>query len=62
LGTFGYVSASEIARAIEHLLETQMSQETQFVDRFSQLLEELRQMLTQPASDQSIAESNLATK
>lgn len=62
LGTFGYIKASEIARAIECLLETQISQETQLAKQFSQLLEKLRQKLTKPSSDKLIAEPSLTRR
>ncbi|AFZ35218.1 multi-component transcriptional regulator, winged helix family [Stanieria cyanosphaera PCC 7437] len=62
LGTFGYIKASEIARAIECLLETKISQETQLAKQFSQLLEELRQKLTKPLSDKLIAEPSLTRR
>jgi DNA-binding response OmpR family regulator/HPt (histidine-containing phosphotransfer) domain-containing protein len=45
LGTFGYGKASEIAQAIEHLLDTQQSQETRFAHQFAHLLDELQQEL-----------------
>lgn len=56
LGTFGYTKASEIAHAIESLLETQVSQELRFAHQFSQLLLELQQELaTSPSSAGSVA-------
>lgn len=48
LGTFGCDQASEVAQAIERLLEKaleKVNQETRFVDQYSQLLEELKQEL-----------------
>ncbi len=62
LGTFGYVKASEIARAIESLLETRISQETQSANQFSRLLEELRQKLARSLTDKPIVESSLARR
>jgi DNA-binding response OmpR family regulator/HPt (histidine-containing phosphotransfer) domain-containing protein len=44
LGTFGYVKASEVAQAMERLLE-KTNQEARLANQFSQLLEELRQEL-----------------
>lgn len=62
LGTFGYVKASEIARAIECLLETRMSQETQFANQFSLLLRELKQKLNKPPLERPIVESSFAKR
>ncbi len=62
LGTFGYVKASEIARAIESLLETRISQQTQSANQFSRLLEELRQKLARSLTDKPIVESSLARR
>ncbi|MBD2089833.1 response regulator [Microcoleus sp. FACHB-1515] len=45
LGTFGYSKASEIAQAIEQLLELKTSQKSIFANQFSQLLKELKQEL-----------------
>lgn len=47
LGTFGYSRASEIAQAIEALLESNVSQEIVFAHQFSQLLAELQEELAQ---------------
>jgi len=59
-GTFGYARASEVAQAIERLLEDQVgnqvedhlenkvSQETRLAHQFIRLLEELKQELTAP--------------
>lgn len=54
LGTFGYERASEIAQAIERLLET--GQETRFADRLSQLLEALKQELAQPLTNKLLSQ------
>uniref|UniRef100_A0A832M4Q7 Response regulator n=1 Tax=Oscillatoriales cyanobacterium SpSt-402 TaxID=2282168 RepID=A0A832M4Q7_9CYAN len=48
LGTFGYTQASEIAQSIENVLDKQWNQETQLVQKFSQLLAELKQELAEP--------------
>ncbi len=45
LGTFGCIKASEVAQAMECLLETKVSQETCLAKQFSQLLKELKQEL-----------------
>jgi DNA-binding response OmpR family regulator/HPt (histidine-containing phosphotransfer) domain-containing protein len=45
LGTFGYSKASEIAQAIEHLLELDVDEKLSFAEQFSQLLNELKQAL-----------------
>lgn len=57
LGTFGYAKASEVAQAIENLLETALlenllgvSQKTQLANQLAQLLEELQQSLTKSGS------------
>ncbi|WP_315874692.1 winged helix-turn-helix domain-containing protein [Thermocoleostomius sinensis] len=60
LGTFGYVKASKIAEAIEHLLEAPINQETQLAQQFSQCLEDLQQALT--ASLAEAAEPNIARR
>jgi DNA-binding response OmpR family regulator/HPt (histidine-containing phosphotransfer) domain-containing protein len=62
LGTFGYIKASEIARAIESLFEIKMSQEARLANQFSQLLEELRQKLAKPRTDRLIAESSITRR
>ncbi|WP_416666531.1 response regulator [Egbenema bharatensis] len=61
LGTFGYAKASKIARSVEHLLDVQVSQETQLVTQFSQLLKELRQELTQ-STEPPIAQPSLSRR
>ncbi len=48
LGTFGYVKASEVAQAIERLLENESSQKTRLADQLCQLLEELKHELAKP--------------
>lgn len=45
LGTFGYSKASEIAQAIEQLLEPDVTEKTLIATQFSQLLNELKQEL-----------------
>ncbi len=45
LGTFGYDKASDVAQAMEDLLEDTLSQEPQLADQFSQLLLQLKQEL-----------------
>lgn len=45
LGTFGCAEASRIAQAIECLLESQLTQEAQLANQFSQLLRELKHEL-----------------
>ncbi|WNZ21539.1 response regulator [Leptolyngbya sp. NK1-12] len=62
LGTFGCSKASDIARAIERLLETRLSQQARVADRFSRLLAELRQELGQPQTYQPMADSAMARK
>ncbi|MFB2897933.1 response regulator [Aerosakkonemataceae cyanobacterium BLCC-F50] len=61
LGTFGYPTGSEIARAIEHLLkETKL--ESQQISRFSQLLMELKQELNNPPQILEESPSTLAPR
>lgn len=62
LGTFGCVKASEIAQAIEHLLENHLNPETQLANSFAQLLKELKQELTQPLTHERISDSSIARK
>ena len=59
LGTFGHIKASEIAQAIERLLETKIRQETQLAHQFSQLLKELKQELAELIANKSIADSSI---
>ncbi|HEY9639730.1 MAG TPA: response regulator [Coleofasciculaceae cyanobacterium] len=61
LGTFGYDKASEIAQAIERLLED-TRQETRFVHQFSQLLQELRRELAQPFTSTRSTASRVAVR
>jgi DNA-binding response OmpR family regulator/HPt (histidine-containing phosphotransfer) domain-containing protein len=56
LGTFGYTKASEIVQTIERLLETEVNPKSQAVAHLSQLLEELKQELLKPLTEQPIAE------
>jgi len=71
LGTFGYIKASQIAQTIEQLLadnlpENNLSENnlsanswnptTRFINRFSQLLKDLQQELTQPLGLERISE------
>lgn len=58
LGTFGYAKASEIAHAIEYLLDAQVSQEVKFAHQFSQLLQELQQELTPSPSRRGSTAAN----
>ncbi|MDX2242721.1 MAG: response regulator [Leptolyngbyaceae cyanobacterium bins.302] len=53
LGTFGCGKASEIAQAIEDLLEANLCQEALMMNRLPQLLEELKQELAHPLSRSS---------
>jgi DNA-binding response OmpR family regulator/HPt (histidine-containing phosphotransfer) domain-containing protein len=59
LGTFGYVKASRIARDIERLAETQVSQETRLTDRLAHLLEDLKQELAKPSAHRQAAGPSL---
>ncbi|GAB4235732.1 MAG: hypothetical protein Kow00121_63200 [Elainellaceae cyanobacterium] len=62
LGVFGYAKASEIAEAIEHLLKTELSQQPEFTERFSQLLEALQQELAKPQTKEGTAEPSIARR
>ena len=55
LGTFGCGKASEIAKAIEDLLEVSSSQEALLVDQLPQLLGELKQALVANLTDTTVA-------
>lgn len=54
LGTFGYIKASEVAQAIEGLLETELSQ-TRSANQVAQLLKALKQELGDLLTAASIA-------
>lgn len=65
LGTFNYTKASQVAQAIEQLLENNLldnnwNPEMRFANRFSQLLEELQQELSQSLSPDQISDSGIA--
>lgn len=62
LGTFGYAEASEVAQAIEQLLEAEEIQEFQLATRFAQLLQELKQALPNPLINQPVSESSMVRK
>jgi DNA-binding response OmpR family regulator/HPt (histidine-containing phosphotransfer) domain-containing protein len=47
LGTFGYAEASNVAKAIEELLDHQEPESTQFADEFFQLFQALKRELAQ---------------
>lgn len=59
LGTFGYVRASEVAQAIERLLEDKVSQE-RLANQLAQFLEELKQELAKSLTNVLIADSSVA--
>ncbi|MCU0526045.1 MAG: response regulator [Elainella sp. Prado103] len=61
LGTFGYPRASEIAKAMECLLE-QCDLDGQVAEQFAQLLIELRQELSPPQSTQSQSTQSQSTQ
>ncbi|WP_088889327.1 response regulator [Leptolyngbya ohadii] len=50
LGTFSCAKASEIARVMEQLLETEADQKPQLANRFSSLMQDLKQELGLPGS------------
>lgn len=55
LGTFGCSKASQVAQAIEDLLEVSLSQEALLMSQLPQLLNELKQELKRSLTDNTIA-------
>lgn len=55
LGTFGCSKASQVAKAIEDLLEVSLSQEALLMSQLPQLLTELKQELKRSLTDHTIA-------
>lgn len=55
LGTFGCNRASEVAKAIESLLEASLSQEVLLMNQLPPLLKELKQELAKPLTDTTTA-------
>jgi DNA-binding response OmpR family regulator/HPt (histidine-containing phosphotransfer) domain-containing protein len=60
LGTFGYARASEMAQAIEQLLDGQDGQDARLASQLSRLLLELRQALAEPLANRPLADSHMA--
>ncbi|RUR72863.1 hypothetical protein PCC6912_60050 [Chlorogloeopsis fritschii PCC 6912] len=56
LGMFGYVKASKVAKAIERLLESTLSQETLLANQLAQLLKELDQEIAKMSTKVPIAQ------
>jgi DNA-binding response OmpR family regulator/HPt (histidine-containing phosphotransfer) domain-containing protein len=54
LGTFGYDSAAALAETLEAALRQHLEQEAQWANRFSALLEQLRQELSQLAASAAV--------
>lgn len=59
LGTFGYGKASEVAHAMERLLDTTVNQNPRLASQFAQLLAELKQELVQSLTDKPLVNSSI---